>query len=120
MSARSVGVRGSPAATADSAVVNASSTKRWAARHAETWSARPFWKVGRLASDAMSLIRYLVAASAATSSSMLLATPSAHDAWPAAVTGISPIRVAGELPRYGVLENSGKVRLDGTKTSSTP
>ena len=80
MSARSVGVRSSPAATAASAVVKASSTRRRAARHAATWCARPFWKVGRLASDAMSLIRNFVAASSWTSSSMLLATPSAHDA----------------------------------------
>ena len=80
MSARNVGVSSSPAATADSALVNASSTSSRAARQAATWCARPFWNVGRLASDAMSLIRYFVAASSSTSSSMLLATPSAHAA----------------------------------------
>ena len=80
MSARKAGVSSSPEATAASAVVKASSTSSRAARQAATWCARPFWKVGRLANDAMSLIRNFVAASSSTSSSMLLATPSAHDA----------------------------------------
>ena len=40
-------------------------------------------------------------ASSATSSSMLLATPSAQEACPAAVMGMSPIRKAGEPPRRG-------------------
>ena len=45
--------------------------------------------------DASSPIRTLVRASSVTSSSMLLATPRAHEAWPAAVIGMSPIRKAG-------------------------
>src|SRR4029077_17966349 len=49
----------------------------------------------------------------ATPSSMLLETPSAHDAWPAAVTGIKPMRVAGDAPRGGSRANSGKVRYWG-------
>ena len=60
------------------------------------WWARSRWKVARLASDASSPIRTLVAASSVTSSSMLLATPSAHEACPAAVIGISPIRKAAD------------------------
>ena len=60
--------------------------------------------------DASSPIRTLVRASSVTSSIMLLATPRAHEACPAAVIGISPIRNAGEPPRRGVRQNSSKVR----------
>ena len=67
----------------------------------------------------MSLIRNFVAARSATSSSMLFATPSAQAAWPAAVTGIMPILVAGDVPRSGVRVNSAKVRSAGTKRSVT-
>ena len=37
---------------------------------------------------------------------MLLATPSAHAAWPAAVIGMSPIRKVGALPRRARREQS--------------
>ena len=47
------------------------------------------------------------------------ATPSAHDACPAAVTGIMPIRVAGDDPRSGSRVNNANVRSAGTNTSST-
>jgi hypothetical protein len=66
----------------------------------------------------MSLIRNFVAANSSTSSSMLLATPSAHDACPAAVTGIKPMWVAGDVPRCGSRANNGKVRYCGTNTSA--
>ena len=83
-----------------------------------TWrggGTRPRWKVARLASAPSSPIRTLVAASSVTSSSMLFDTPSAHDACPAAVIGISPIRKAAERPRSGIRVNSSKVRASGTK-----
>ncbi len=50
---------------------------------------------------------------------MLRATPSAHPACPAAASGMIPIRNVGADPRWGVRVKSGKVRPDGTKTSST-
>ena len=65
------------------------------------WWERPRWNVARLASAPSSPMRTLVRASSATSSSMLLATPSAQEACPAAVIGIRPIRNAGEPPRCG-------------------
>lgn len=60
--------------------------------------------------DASSPILTLVSANSVTSSIMLLDTPRAHEAWPTAVIGISPILNAGELPRCGVRQNSSKVR----------
>ena len=58
-------------------------------------------------------MRTLVRASSVTSSSMLLATPSAQEACPAAVMGISPIRKAGEPPAVRGAVNSSKVRVAG-------
>ena len=63
-----------------------------------------FWNVVRLASAPSSPIRTLVMASSATSSSMLFATPSAHDACPAAVIGHEPHaegRRSGPARGYG-------------------
>ena len=64
-------------------------------------------------------MRTLVRASSVTSSIIDLATPRAHEACPAAVMGMSPIRKAGDPPRWGVRVNSSKVRYAGTKRSVT-
>ena len=69
--------------------------------------------------EASSPIRTLVAASSVTSSIMLLATPRAHEACPAAVIGMSPMWKAADEPRWGVRVNSSKVRDSGTNRSVT-
>jgi len=50
---------------------------------------------------------------------MLLDTPRAHEACPAAVIGMRPIRNAADDPRCGFRVNSSNVRLVGTNTSLT-
>ena len=104
------GVRSPPAATASS--TSAKVVRPGAGRPSTwpVWWARLRWKLGRWAMEASSPIRTLVRASSVTSSIMLLATPRAHEAWPAAVIGINPIRNAGDPPRWGVRQNSSKVR----------
>ena len=50
---------------------------------------------------------------------MLLATPSAHEACPAAVMGMRPIGRRANGPARGVRVNNSKVRDSGTNTSVT-
>jgi hypothetical protein len=50
---------------------------------------------------------------------MLFDTPSAHEACPAAVTGMSPMKKVGDSPRRGVWHINANVRPAGTNRSWT-